>query len=298
MMGYAAKIVRDSISPDGVRLTTFEATFPRFILAEVNTHKMISKSSASSRAIPVKKRIDMILADPFVPEQFGKNRPGMQAGDPLDGEVALKSRDCWLQAMEESLVQASKLAEFEVHKQIANRLLEPFAWHTALLTATEWQNFFNLRCHKDAQPEFQTIARMMRGAYEGSLPSAVNYGEWHLPYVNPGEEFDALALGGPDGLVDDETVALVSAARCARLSYLTQDGVRDQKKDLALATDRLLPSGHMSPFEHVARPAGYDDRRGMRFDYGYEDPAVGWSGNFRGWVQLRKTIPNEAVFRG
>ncbi len=296
-MGYAAKIVKDSISPDGVRLTSFELTFPRFILAEVNTHCIIAKSSASSRAIPVHKRIAMIEADPFIPEEFGKNQRGMQASEMVTGTDAESSKQAWLSAIQEAVSHAKILDDIGVHKQHANRLLEPFAWHTALLTATEWENFFNLRTHADAQPEFQKIAKMARELYETNTPTARNYGEWHLPYVDDDEAFDAAVLVGNDGMVSDREVAMISSARCARLSYLTQDGVRDQRKDLDLATS-LFKRGHMSPFEHIGRVPHPTDTHGMRFDYGEDgNTERGWSGKFRGWVQFRKTLPNEAVFR-
>lgn len=300
-MGYAVKVLADSVSPDGVRLTTLEATFPRIILAEVNTHRMLTRNSASSRAIPVAKRIAAIEADPFVPESFGKNQKGMQAGVELGAEDSDRARGFWLDALERALAFGRALAGLEVHKQIANRLLEPFAWHTAVITATEWDNHEALRCHPAAQPEYQRTAFMMRDARAASVPRQVDYDGWHLPYLEDGEELALLREGF--------SPVKVSIGRCARTSHLTQDGKRSPAEDVGLY-DRLASAGHMSPLEHAARPARRIDdfgtvsletvlsfyKRGLS---PYDVPvAMRWFGNFRGWVQHRKEIAGEAVFGG
>lgn len=244
-MAFACRVLADSISPSGHRLTSFEGTFPRIILAEVNTHCMLSRNSASSRATPVKRRISDVSADPFVPESFGRNQKGMQPGASLEGHEALRARDAWMAACSEMIKQARELDELGVHKQYANRLLEPFGWHTAVITATDVDNLFNLRVNPMAQGEFQTFARLMKEAREASTPHPINFGEWHLPYVEPSEAFDLE--------VQQIEPWKVSVARCARISYLTQNGVRDPKEDVALY-ERLVEPGHMSPLEHVARP--------------------------------------------
>jgi hypothetical protein len=159
-----------------------------------------------------------------------------------------------------------------VHKQLANRLLEPFMWHTVIVSATEWDNFWHLRAHPDAQPEIRRIAVMMREAWEGSTPRPCGPEQWHLPLT------DDLQVGGPDGLSLEDAIK-VCVGRCARVSYLTHAGRRDPAADITLH-DRLLSSGHLSPFEHAARPLG----------------GGGWSGNFRGWTAYRKEIPGESDF--
>lgn len=277
-MGFAAKVLRDSVSLAGVRLTTLEVTFPRIVLAEFNTHRMLSRNSASSRAIPVAKRIVAVEEDPFVPAAFGKNQKGMKAEYDLGEQANEQARVRWLSACKVAVAHARGLADLDVHKQLANRLLEPFLWHTVVVTATEWSNFFALRCSPEAQPEIRTVAEMMRDAMAASAPTPIGEGDWHLPYVEPGEAFD-LVVGG----MNVKDVARVSAARCARVSYLTQDGVRDPSADLALAK-RLADAGHMSPFEHAATPiiAGADPDR--------------FVGNFRGWFQLRKYMQHEDDF--
>jgi thymidylate synthase ThyX len=278
-MSYACSILADSGSSAGHRLTTFQITFPRFVLAEFNTHRMLSRNSASSRAIPVEKRIAMIESDPFVPEAFAANKHGMQAGEALDEAEQEKCREIWLNAADNAAFHASCLAEMGVHKQWANRLLEPFAWHTVIVTATEWANFWALRISEHAQPEIRIIASMMRQCFDESVPSHVTQGEWHLPLV--GREYG----DGPNAVLSHpDRFVKICVARCARVSYLTHEGVRDPEADLALY-DRLVSSGHMSPLEHAARPMTAAELSIGR-----------WCGNFRGWVQHRKEIPGESVF--
>lgn len=282
-MGYAASILLDSISPEGVRLTTFEITFPRIVLAEFNTHKVFSRNSASSRAIPVERMIQRVLDDPFVPEYWGKNQKGMQAEQELDKEAQEQAKVEWLQARDVAVAQVQKLLDLGVHKQLTNRLLEPWLWHTVIVTATEYANFFALRCHPNAQPEIRKIALMMKELYDTSKPQPLDYGEWHLPLM---PDIDSMVD------IDIEARKKISVGRCARVSYLTHRGVRDFSADIALC-ERLIADGHMSPLEHVARPVELPSDRGVsRID------AHGqvWCGNFRGWFMMRKEIPNEDNF--
>ncbi len=269
-MPYRVRILADSISPIDVRLTTMEVEFPRFILAEMNTHRMFSRNYASSRAIPVSRRIEMVRQDPVIPMAFGKNRPGMQATEEADDPKAAES--VWVNAIQDAIYWAKELADLGVHKQLANRILEPFTYVTGIITATSWGNFFALRCHPDAQPEMRHIAEMMRDAYYASTPEAKAWGQWHVPLVDfPGQ---------PNVDLTDNEAVRCSVARCARVSYNNHDGTApDVLKDLELH-DRLLASGHMSPFEHQARPS--------RFFSGNF-----FSGNFYGWEQYRKTLPGE-----
>lgn len=266
--GITAKVIADSVSPSGVRLTTLECRFPRIILAEVNTHRMLSRNSASSRAIPVARMIKQVVEDPFVPISWGKNKPGMQSTEemgPGDSEVCTRE---WLKARMAALKTVQQLTDLGLHKQTANRLLEPWMWTTSVITATEWSNFFALRDHDDAEPHIMALAKSMRAAMERSTPAPLKVGEWHLPYVGAGHSVTPMC-------------ALAwSVARCARVSTLNHDGTQpDPLRDEALH-DRLLAAGHMSPFEHQACPFAVDVR-------------VEWSGNFRGWVQYRKTIAGE-----
>lgn len=272
-MGTSARVLADSIGPNGVRLTSLEVTLPRIVLAELLTHRVFSRNSASSRAIPVERMIQKVLTDPFIPETWGANQKGMQAERNVDEGRAQEARLRWLVARDHAVTEATKLLSLGIHKQLANRLLEPFLWTTVLITATEWDNFFALRRHSDAQPEIQRVAGVMMEAREGSRPERKLEGEWHRPLS---EDMEDLKF---DGYTDDQINRII-VGRCARVSYNTHDGKKDPKADLALA-NRLLESGHMSPFEHVAR-ASLD---------------MGWFGNFYGWNQLRKDIPSEDVFQ-
>lgn len=292
-MSYEAKVLCDSVTyvcGRPVRLTTFQATMPRIVLAEFNTHRRLSRNSASSRAIPVEKRIASIESDPFIPDAFMANQKGMQAGAELDAITSDVARTVWMQACASAVKHAKKLAELGVHKQWANRLIEPYAWQTVIASATEWENFFNLRCHPDAQPEIRRVAEMMREAMDKSTPNVCGPGEYHTPFITA-EDIEE-SMHGSSTEVDELWLSKLSVARCARVSYLTHDtNKRDTEADIKLH-DRLAASGHMSPFEHVA----YVDqdaldvegipmfRRASNFDYP--------------WRQYRKDIPNEAVFKG
>jgi thymidylate synthase ThyX len=310
-MEYAASILADSISLHGHRLTTLEITFPRIVLPEFNTHRVFSRNSASSRAIPVVKQLQRVLDEPYVPFEWGTNKRGMQAGAALRGQKAKLARKHWLDARDSAVAhvigliahpdfcwkqrgrplgdQISALREaidggevpstwLNVHKQLANRLLEPFMWHTVIVTATEWDNFWHLRTHRDAQPEIRRIAVMMRNEWDCSRPLTCGNDEWHLPLTND------LRPGAPDGASLEDAIK-ICVGRCARVSYLTHSGHRDPSADVALH-DRLLSSGHLSPFEHAARPLSADEL----------EVSGEWSANSRGWISYRKTIPNEADF--
>ncbi len=271
-MPFSARILLDSKSPPGIRLTTMEVRYPRFIHSELMTHRVISRNAASSRAIPIRRMIDAVRADPAMPLWWGRNQAGMQAHEEIDTPTRALAEAEWKHALDDALAHAERLAanDINLHKQLVNRILEPFAWITVILTATEWANFFTQRTHEDAQPELRHIAELMLAAYRASTPRALALGEWHTPLIQPDE---ALAL-------DQEQRLHISVARCARVSYLSHDGTRDLAKDFELY-ERLVgggANGHWSPFEHVATPLA---------------DAEQWSGNFRGWVQYRKRFPQE-----
>ena len=270
-MAFSARVLLDSRSPAGARLTTFEVRYPRFIHSELMTHRVFSRNAASSRAIPIKKMIAAVREDPALPVYWGRNQTGMSAREEIAPDVAERAREEWQAALEDALRHAERLAskDIDLHKQLVNRLLEPFAWITVIITATEWANFFTQRCHPDAQQEIKHIAEMMLAAYRASVPELIASGRWHLPLIQADER-----------ALPDELLCKLSVARCARVSYLTHDGTRDQERDLELY-ERLLgggANGHWSPFEHVATPA---------------PSAATWSANFAGWEQYRKRFPQE-----
>ena len=285
MTTYHAKILLDSMSKRGDRLTTFELSFPRFLLAEINTHKVLSRNAQSSRAIPVEKRIAAVENDPFIPEAFSRNRPGMQADEALEGDQAHAAEIEWRRAIDDAVRHARALAVLGVHKQHANRVLEPYAHVSCVLSGTHWSNFFALRTHPDAQPEFQRLAVLMRRRYEESKPDLLDDGFWHLPYVD--------ITGGVRkwhrANAQSEEMAYISAGRCARVSRSTFDGLSSFPADLELI-HRILGAGHVSPTEHPALAGVSQDHMSSAHCDGN---GSFWSGNYRGWTQLRKTIANE-----
>lgn len=320
-MGFEARVLADSVAENGCRLTTLEVTFPRMVLAEFNTHRVFSRNSASSRAIPTWKQLKRILDEPFLPLYWGTNKPGMQAGAEIGYEDKALAEKLWLidrdfaiatvvalsagteglrpdpkntssVAMEEfdnlaielnqlvawaePLLPSSLTLSEQLHKQTVNRLLETFMWHTVIVTATEWDNFWALRVSPLAQPEINRAAELMLEAYNTSTPVELSSEEWHLPLIQPDELEWAAA--------NPEEARLVSAGRCARVSYLTHDGVRNRSEDIKMCRS-LMTNGHMSPLEHVGRPQTAE-----------EFAADPFSGNFRGWHQYRKDVPNEDNF--
>lgn len=261
-----ADIIADSINPAGRRVTTFILVYPRYILAELNTHRMFCRNSASSRAIPIHRMISSILHEPAMPVTWGQNGKGMQAKGELPKSRQWAAKLVWLMACYFACGVSWLLSKLGVHKQLANRVTEPWAHMTTILTATEFGNFFNLRCHPAAQPEFQELAFAMLDAYLWSKPKQLQPGEWHLPFA------DRYLTEG----LTTEQLLKITTARCARVSYLNFEGNIDHAKDYKLHDD-LQESGHASPFEHAAECQSDDSRHG----------------NYVGWKPYRKLVPNE-----
>jgi hypothetical protein len=273
----SARVILDSWNGQ-TRLTTMEVTFWRPMLPEFNTHRALSRNSASSRAIPLAKQIERIRANPAGPIFWGRNKPGMSAHEEVDfnrrDEYGSTVKERWDQAMDDALHHAELLETHSVHKQIATRIIEPYMWHTVIVSFTESDNFFELRRPPSgvmdpefpAQPEMQVVAIEMYNAMKNSDPVFLKEGEWHTPYIQPGEDLPLAER------------LRVSAGRCARVSYLTHDGIRDIKKDLELA-DKLVSSKHMSPLEHQARSMA-DSKR---------------YANFSGWLQFRGFVERQAA---
>jgi hypothetical protein len=313
----SAEVVADSFH-NRSRLTTFEVNLPRFLLPELNTHRDFSRNSASSRAIPVWKQLDKVLNSAFIPLQFGRNKAGMQSAEHVSEEDNAASRQNWLVGRDVAVIQAFYLAggkeqilkdskgdpraedlckkieelsyffrdviakikptKVGVHKQHANRVLEPYAWHTVIITSTHWRNFYALRASPLAQPEIQELAIQMAKAHVASKSCELDYGEWHLPYIHEEDKAE---------IKDPLQLARVSSGRCSRVSYLTHDGKRSLDADLTQAHD-LQRHGHTSPFEHPATPAKPADLTTINISKG------GNLGNK--WIQLRKLLDNENDF--
>lgn len=278
-----ATIICDSQHPvHASRVTTMQVTFHRFVLAEMNTHRLFSKCVSSSRAIPTYRFIQQVLMDPAVPVSWGRNTKGMQAAEDLDNDTANAVLLEWLTASRKACDYAEFFAKQGVHKQLANRILEPWMYTTATITGTDtaYANFFALRCHKDAQPEIREIACFMLRAYHASTPRKLVEEEWHLPYVSQHERENYTT----------EQCILASAARCARTSYNNHDGsAADLVKDLELAR-RLLGQGenpaHLSPFEHQCL---------VRLSKSKLPNLVLESNLGDAWIQYRKTLKQDVI---
>lgn len=294
-----AKIVADSISPDGIRMTTMEIEYPRFILAELNTHRMLSKNSASSRAIPVKAMHEHIRANTAGPVFWGVNQPGMKAKEELRGADLSEAKYIWAKARDAAIAYSGSLADLNIHKQITNRITEPWMIMKTVISGTEWKNFFWLRDHQDAQPEIALLAKRMREAYDVSAPILLKPGEWHLPYVeHRRNQYGRLEYLDHDGNILTAVQArVVSASCCAQVSYRKNDDSVEKAQKIFAQLIESQPC-HASPVEHQATPMDMDAilDRWQKTDGVTHQDRTGqlWSGNLRGWIQFRKLIPGEA----
>lgn len=267
MTDFSARIIADSVNVCGNRLVTFEVTYPRSIHAEMLTHRLFSRNSASSRAIPVETMLASIVESPFIPRFWGKNQRGMQAGEEVDPQTIEQARAIILKMRDFCVDGVRQLAELGLHKQLVNRYVEPWMWITVIISTTSFEHFRRLRVHPDAEPHFNLIASMMAKEYDTHEPTLLQPGHWHVPMFGFDED---------DQIGNIDTITKVATGRCARVSYLTHNGTRDIEKDVDLH-DRLMSSGHWSPFEHIAC---------ARAD---SEP----SGNFVGFTQYRKLFPRE-----
>lgn len=310
--GIVARVVADSINNTGNRITTFELEYHRYIHGEVMTHRLFSRNAMSSRAVPIKKMIEQVRNKPATPIHWGKHQSGMQAEEECNNLVNLdcdgivykyEVADAWSHV-------ASCVADFaegfEVagyHKQIVNRLLEPFQMMKVVLTATEFANFFWLRCDADAQPEIQELAKCMFEAMSESTPERLKVGEWHTPYVEHfrGSDGDASVEYIVDNVgVSEEEAIAISSSSCAQVSYRNIDNSYDKAMTVY---ERLGVGGnkiHASPFEHLATPmndAHLEDMhvRGDKWPDGithFSNTGEFWSGNLKGWTQYRQLLKN------
>lgn len=305
-MEITAKIIAHSKSVvSGKEIVTFELQYPRFILAELNTHRLFSRNSASSRAIPVAKMIEQVRHDPAMPVHWGKNQPGMQAKEELEGESYWETKRQWWLAGDNAADAAQAMQDAGAHKQIVNRILEPFQMMKTVLTATEFDNFFWLRKHADAQPEIKLLAERMWEALQASSPVNLEAGDWHTPYFGAGYWLEGCGVPLEDALA-------ISSSCCAQVSYRKLDDSLEKAKYIF---DKLIESKpcHASPTEHQATPM----QQGGEFldeggEYSLNCPHSTdcweegithsdregnlWSGNFKGWIQHRQLIPENVCW--
>ena len=295
-MTISAKIIADSVNLIGIRIITYELEYPRFIHAELLVHRVFSRNSASSRAIPISTMLNEICVNPAAPIHWGKNQSGMQAKEELPQPEKIRAQSVWNTAMQVAVQYSEELSTIGAHKQIANRITEPFQHMKVVVTSTEWNNWFWLRYHPDAQPEIMELAKLMREAYDSSEPEQLKHGEWHVPYVQTHRSIGDTRTYWDDELaqITQEQALMVSASCCAQVSYRKSDTSLEKAE---MIFKRLIESEpcHASPVEHQAMsfdilwygewPEGYThrDREGNL-----------WSNNFRSWIQHRALIPNNS----
>jgi hypothetical protein len=301
----------------GKEILTMEWVYPRLVLAEINTHKMLVKNSASSRAIPIAKVIEQVRNNPAMPSQWGKNQPGMSAREELTGLDLKAVQEYWVSAANYAAASAEAMDMCSAHKQVANRILEPFQWMKTVITGTEWDNFWYLRNHPDADPTLHALAKVAYADYKKSIPQTLQPGQWHTPYVYSGRHIETgeyvYYIHGDESKGEPYQIFLtleealkVSSSCCAQTSFRTSDDTLDKAIRLY---DRLVESKpvHASPFEHQATPMQpvswktntnlaawpqtwqegitHVDRKG-KF----------WSAGFCGFVQHRQLIPDHTCW--
>lgn len=302
-MEQTAEIIADSKNEFGQRITTFKLTFWRALLAEVNTHRMLSRNSASSRAIRFENMVKSVQENPFIPIKWMKDHSGMQGVEYFEDEQDIQDlTKAWLAARNSAVGHAQILNHQGLTKQICNRLLEPFMYHTCLLTGTEFENFTALRAENMAEIHFQDLAFKMLNVMNESEPKQLKAGEWHIPF---GDQFDNELVW--NSMEDHQMIGktpldakiALATTRCARISYIVPGNEQkvDYLADLKLH-DRLASSGHMSAFEHCARAMNETEYEEHSVTYinqqtGLMDTTFGVCGNFTGFIQYRKMFENE-----
>ena len=313
----SAKVICDSISEQGIRLTTFEIEYPRIVMSEFNTMRAISKNSSSSRAIPVSKMLEHTKSINLKPIYFGSKKSGMQAGDELQGDALEKVKLLWEEALDYASYYSETLDRLGVAKEVCNRLVEPFQLVKVVCTATDWGNFFNLRLHPHSDPNICMLAYKMYEAMQESEPIELKAGEWHLPFVNVGWNGKGEMCYADDdfNFVELEQAIKLSAASCASVSYRTE-GMTLEKADKIF--DMLIKAEvvHSSPFEHLATPVSKEveiensDYLTVGFINNASDSDT-WedgvthmnkqgelcSGNLRGYVQYRHLLKSNTCYR-
>jgi hypothetical protein len=235
------------------------------------THRVFSRNASSSRAIPVAKVLAQVWNDPAMPVYWGANQAGMQAAAELTGTKRKVAEILWKTSGKVACSIAWLMIKCNLHKQISNRILEPWQRIHVVVTATEWNNFFLLRDHPAAQPEIRELAQKIKKAMEDSYPVDIERGDWHLPYITQEERTK----------YSSSDLLKMSTARCARVSYLTHEGKQTTLEDDIKLHHRLVGAEprHSSPAEHQATPL----------------PSNKFSKNFKGWYQYRAALEDQAA---
>lgn len=302
--GISAKVIKHSISASGKEMLTYEFVFPRFILAEVNTHRMLSKGAASSRAVPIADTILAIEQNPALPIHWGQNNAGMSSNGELQGTALVSAKQLWKSAVDAAIGlarAASSKTGVNGHKQWVARMIENYTFTKQVISGTEWANLFWLRDHEAAQPEFRELARCAKVAYQESVPTLLYPGQWHLPYI----DFDGVNYYTSKEVVSLEVAKQISASCCAQVSYRKLDDSieKAQKVFSMLNIGHETEAPHATPTEHQATPmSDSTDLINVPFNpntwqngitHVRKDGSM-WSGNLSGYVQYRQLIPNES----
>jgi hypothetical protein len=262
MTTISAKIIADSVSAEGARLTTMQLRYPRFIHAELMTHRVFSRNARSSRAVPVEKMIQEVIDDPVIPIHWGAAQKGMQAYAECSAPISLMSpqtqlyyevsnEKAWLKARDSVVEIALAFNKAGYAKQVINRLIEPWLHIDTLVSATEWANWFALRDHEAAEPHIQVLAREMRKEMDASVPDRCGPGIWHAPYVDWKKDLPEASewIQRTGSHLDDIDVLIrLSVARCARISY---DALRRRREDRERAAPVRSP-GRIAPSARFA----------------------------------------------
>lgn len=332
MQNIHVELIQASVGPNGIPIHTFRMTYPRFIHAECKTHRLLkiddenwiveqelalmddvnlSRNAASSRAIPVQKMLEQISNQPAMPVHWGKNQSGMQAREALCPEDAAEAEEWWRQGAQ-LMVEHVRHCPVALHKQVINRVLEPWMLMTVVVTATDWNNWRALRAHPDAQPEIYELAKQVVELLDNTEPFKLLAGELHVPFVERQREEDGLKYLVPDEdgwmfYIPEDVALQVSASCSAQTSFRALDFSveKSQRIYTKLVEDRPV---HASPFEHQAVALFHDDEAKIRVINGLYTGIVFpdgithmdrdlqlWSGNLRGWVQHRQLINGHHV---
>lgn len=259
-------------------IATFRLKYPRIVHAELMTHRVFSRNASSSRAVPSVTVQSEVKNDPAIPRKFQENKSGMQGGQELD--FGHWKRE-WIKASEEVTQIANRFAG--CHKQIVNRITEPFSFINVIVTSTEWDNFFNLRCTDLADPTFEEVALMIREVLQKS--TAVER-EWHIPYFNPD--------------INIEKNLIVSTTKAAKISY-NKDRMECSMEEYEKRHNQLLSDFHLSPFEHCAKPFNEWEVRvtqaikdgGISYKMPWTDAT--FCRNFKGFKSYRFLLENKMM---
>ena len=268
-----AEIIEDSVNTvNNKRISTLKIRVPRMILAEFNTHRILSKNFSSSRAIPAKKIREEVLHNPMMPVYWGANKSGMSASEELTGWRKAAAKLVWKLTGKINAGSHWLLEKIGLHKQTCNRIVEPWLSVTGTVTGTDWDNFFRLRLDENAQPEMQCLAYSIKQALDNSNPKLLQTNEVHLPYVDQEERQK----------YDMETLVKISAARCCRTSYNNMLGKKSQPDEDVKLYDRVSTNGHFSPLEHIA----FVPHNGLLRKVVHKD----LQRNLNGWYQFRAFV--------